>query len=57
MFYLVYKIILVSQSLDHLSTVSGVGSSPAPANCESSQALELYRFRPSTDWPVSYELK
>ena len=28
-----------SESLDHLTAVSGVGSSPAPATCETSQAL------------------
>ena len=29
----------VSQSLDHLTAVSGVGSSPALATCETSQVL------------------
>ena len=57
----------VSQSLDHLTAVSVVDSSPALAICETSQVL-LARvpggfsrgspvFTPPTDWPVSYELK
>ena len=56
----------VSQSLDHLTAVSGVGSSPALATCETSQVLlagvsgGFSRgspvFAPPTDWPVSYEL-
>ena len=55
----------VSQSLDHLTAVSGVGSSPA--TCETSQVLFVGvsgafslgspDFAPPTDWPVSYELK
>ena len=58
-------------SLSHLTirsvAVSGVGSSPALASCETSQVLlagvsgGLSRgspvFDPPTDWPVSYELK
>ena len=52
--------------LDHLTAMSGVGSSPALATCETSQVLlasvsggfsGFSRFRPPTDWPVSYELK
>ena len=49
------------------TTVSGVGSSPALATCETSQVLlagvpgGFSRgspvFAPPTDWPVSYELK
>ena len=56
-----------SKSLDHLTAVSGVGSSPALATCETSQVLlagvsdGFSRgspvFAPPTDWPVSYELK
>ena len=51
--------------LDH--SISGVGSSPALALCETSQVLlagvsgGFSRvspiFAPHTDWPVSYELK
>ena len=47
--------------------MSGVGSSPALATCETSQVLiagvpgGFSRgspvFAPPTDWPVSYELK
>ena len=54
-------------SLDHLIAVSGVGSSPAVATCETSQVLLTGVpggfsqgspvFAPPTDWPVSYELK
>ena len=57
-------------SLLHLtirSSVSGVGSGPALATCETSQVLlagvsgGFSRgspvFAPPTDWPVSYELK
>ena len=50
-----------------LTAVSGVGSSPALATCETSQVLlagmpggfsrEFSRFLPPTDWPASYELK
>ena len=57
----------VSKSLDHLTAVSGVGSNPALATCDTSQVLlagvpgGLSRgtpvFAPPTDWPVSYELK
>ena len=57
----------VSYSLDHLTAVSGMGSSPAVPTCETSQVLlagvpavfsrGFSRFRPPTDWPVSYELK
>ena len=57
----------VSKSLDHLTAVSGVGSSPALVTCETSQVLlagvsgGFSRgspvFAPPTDWPVSYELK
>ena len=57
----------VSQSLDHLTAVSGVGSSPALATCETSQVMlagvlgGFSRgspvFASPTVWPVSYELK
>ena len=50
-----------------ISPLSGVGSSPALATCETSQVLlagvsvGFSRgspvFAPPTDWPVSYELK
>ena len=55
-----------SLSLDHLTAVCGVGSSPAMDTCETSQVLlagvpggfsGFSRFRPPTDWPVSCELK
>ena len=52
---------------DHLTAVSGVGSSPALTTCETSQVLlegvsgGFSRgspvFAPPNDWPVSYELK
>ena len=52
-----------SKSFDHLTTVSGVGSSPALATCETSQVLlagvsggfpGVLPFRPTyTDWLVS----
>ena len=52
---------------DHLTAVSGVGSSPALATCETSQvplagvsggfSRGSPVFAPPTDWPVSYELK
>ena len=51
----------------HLTSVSGVVSSPALATCETSQVLlagvpggfsrGTPVFAPPTDWPVSYELK
>ena len=54
------------RALDHFTAVSGVGSSPALATCETSQVLlagvsgGFSRgspvFAPPTDWPVSYEL-
>ena len=57
----------VKRSLDHLTAVTGVGSSPALATCETSQILlagvsgGFSRgspvFAPPIDWPVSYELK
>ena len=47
--------------------MSGVGSSPALATCDTSQVLLAgvsgvfsggsHVFAPPTDWPVSYELK
>ena len=56
-----------TQPFDHLTAVSGVGSSPTPGTCETSQVLlggvpggfsrGAYFFAPPTDWPVSYELK
>ena len=55
------------RSLDHFTAVSGVGSSPALATCETSQVLLAGApgdfswgssvFAPPTDLPVSYELK
>ena len=55
------------RTFDHLTAVSGVGSSPTLATCETSQLLlagvsdGFSRgspvFAPPTDWPVSYELK
>ena len=52
---------------DHLTAVSGVGSSPTRGTCEISQVLleevpgVFSRgspvFPPPTDWPFSYELK
>ena len=52
---------------DHLTAVSGVGSSPALATCETNQVLlagvsdgfsrRSPVFTPPTNWPVSYELK
>ena len=57
----------VSLSLDHLTTVFGVGSSPALDTCETGQVLlagvsGVFSLvspvsAPPTDWPVSYELK
>ena len=54
-------------SFDHLTAVSGVGSSPTRGTCETSQVLLLGVsggfsrgspvFDQPTDWPVSYELK
>ena len=54
-------------SLNHLTSVSGVGSSPALATCETSQALLVGVpggfswgspiIATPTDWPVSYALK
>ena len=51
----------------YLTAVSGVGSRPALATCETSQVLFAgvpggfsrgsAVFTPPTDWPVSYELK
>ena len=42
----------VSESLNHLTAVSGVGSSPALATCETSQVLlvgvlVVFSFRPT----------
>ena len=51
-----------SLSFDHLTAVSGVGSSPALATCETSQVLlagvsggfpGVLPFRPPIDWLVS----
>ena len=51
-----------SKSFDHLTAVSGVGSSPALATCETSQVLlagvsggfpGVLPFRPPIDWLVS----
>ena len=56
----------VSKSLDHLTAVSGVGTSPALATCETSHLLLAGVsgcfsrgspvFAPPTDWSVSCEL-
>ena len=58
---------LLHLTFDHLTAVSGVGSSPALATCETSQVLlagvsgGFSRgspvFAPPYDWPVSCELK
>ena len=51
-----------SSSFDHLTAVSGVGSSPALATCETRQVLlagvsggfpGVLPFRPPIDWLVS----
>ena len=51
-----------SKSFDHLTAVTGVGSSPALATCETSQVLlagvsggfpGVLPFRPTYDWLVS----
>ena len=51
-----------SESFDHLTAVSGVGSSPALATCETIQVLlagvsggfpVVLPFRPPCDWLVS----
>ena len=57
----------VSESLNHLTTVYGVGLIPTLATCETSHVLlagvpgVFSRgspvFAPPTDWPISYELK
>ena len=66
-----YSVCLVflfhTSPFDHLTAVSGVGSSPALATCETSQVLlagvsgGFSRgspvFAPPTDWSVSYELE
>ena len=62
-----FIIIIRTLPFDHLTAVSGVGTSPALATCETSQVLlagvsgGFSRgspvFAPPTDWPVSYELK
>ena len=61
------RAMFLNHSIDHLTTVSGVGSSPALATCATSQVLLAgvpggfslgpSVFAPPTDWPVSYELK
>ena len=53
--------------LNHLTAMSGVGSIPPLATCETSQVLlagvsgGFSRgspvFAPPTDWPVAYQLK
>ena len=51
-----------NKTIDHLTAVSGVGSSPALATCETSQVLlvgvsggfpGVLPFRPPIDWLVS----
>ena len=51
-----------TKPFDHLTTVSGVGSSPALATCEKSQVplagvsfffSGFFVFAPATDWPIS----
>ena len=51
-----------SESFDHLTAVSGVGSSPALATCETRRVLlagvsggfpRVLRFAPPIDWLVS----
>ena len=54
-------------TLNHSIMLSGVGLSPTLGTCEVSQVLladvkgvfswDSPVFTPSTDWPVSYELK
>ena len=61
------RAVFLNSALDHLTAVSGVGSSPALATCEASQVLlagvpgVFSRgspvFAPPKDWLVSYELK
>ena len=63
----IFKIITFVTKFNNLTAVSGVGSSPALATCETSQVLlagvsggfsrGCPVFAPPTDWPVSYELK
>ena len=58
---------LMGSLIDWATDVSGVGSSPALATCETSEVLLAgvsggfswgsSVFAPPTDWPVSYELK
>ena len=57
----------VKSAVEHLTAVSGVGSSPALATCETSQVLPAGVpggfprgspiFAQPINWPVSYELK
>ena len=62
------RVLFLLKSLDHLTAVCGVGTNPALATCETSQILladvpdvfffsGFSRFRPPTDWSISYELK
>ena len=56
-----------AKPFDHLTAVSGVGSSPTRGTCETSQVLlggvpggfswGSLIFSPPTDWSISYELK
>ena len=56
-----------TKPFDRLTAVTGVGSSPTLATCETSQVLLVGVsggfsrgspiFTSPTDWPVSYELK
>ena len=67
---IMFSVALVAEWLrafDDLTAVSGVGSSPALAKCETNHVLlagvpgGFSRgspvFAPPTDWPVLYELK
>ena len=65
--YVVISLFINLNLTMHLTAVSGVGSSPALATCETSQVLLAGVsggfsqgspvFAPPTDWPVSYELE
>ena len=47
-----------SLSLDYLTAVPGVGSSPALlAGVPCGFSRGSFCFRPPTDWPVSYEMR
>ena len=59
------RALFLNQSFDHLTAVSGAGSSPALATRETSKVLlagvpggflGVLSFSPTYYWPVSYEL-